>query len=791
MVARPSGLLSLLARVWFPAALAVLFLLALPGFLLFVVNLLGRQAAVNDWLQDNFQITYHLALPGWLSVVLVLVPLAILLLYFLKLKRQALQVPSTFLWRKSIEDLHVNSLFQWLRNNLLLLLQLLTVLVLIYAVMGFRIYGNIVQGKHYILLIDNSASMAATDVEGSRLEWARQEAVKEIDAAGDDDVGMVIVFNSKASTLQTYTSNRAKLRGAVRSIRQTQRPTRIEEALTLADSLANPLRSTEDVASRPREEEPGKERTYVPPEGIPTELHLFSDGCFPDLTEAALAGLSSRRAGNVSALGNLHLHFHSTGKPGAENVNNVGIVGLGAVRLPDEPGKPADPDRIRLQVLVRLRNFRPAESRVKLRLDVLAGGKIIHPEQRDLVLDGRPTAKAGEKKERARDEVSAVFRLPPLDGRADTVLHAYLQDMRDDFSLDDEAWLAVGPGRKARVLIVGPDNPILDAFFNQPATRKVAAVEHLTAADLTTDAYRKAAETGDFDLVIFDRCAPEDEKAMPRANTFFIGRPPPPWERGRKVLKNPILTVSKKDHPLVSKLSNLWEVGVSEAFRFHPYDNLPAGVREQYRRDPAETDKKPLPTPIRLIEAGGNNPLLFLLPRGPYQDLVLTFTLLDERGDLTTNWPVQPSPSFPLLLRNVLLVLGSVRDTIRGENIQAGEPMVLRPEAGVRSLRVTPPRGPARTLERGLRPELIYEDTEQLGPYRVERDDGVRRSFTVNLLDPIESDIEPRAEIRIGADTIAAGRERLQPQEIWKWVVALALALLLIEWYIYNRRVYV
>ena len=41
---------------------------------------------------------------------LLLVPLLLILLYFLKLKRKPLQVPSTFLWRRVIEDLHVNSL---------------------------------------------------------------------------------------------------------------------------------------------------------------------------------------------------------------------------------------------------------------------------------------------------------------------------------------------------------------------------------------------------------------------------------------------------------------------------------------------------------------------------------------------------------------------------------------------------------------------------------------------------------------------------------------------------------
>src|SRR5207248_4301022 len=158
--------------------------------------------------------------PWWAALVLLLVPFLIVLLYFLKMRRQPLEVPSTFLWRKSIEDLHVNSLFQWLRDNVLLLIQLLIVLLLIYSVLAFQVHGRTSSGKHYILLIDNSASMSATDVSPSRLEVAREEALREIDAHADGDTGMVIAFNSRASILQPYTADRGLLRAAVNGIKQ-------------------------------------------------------------------------------------------------------------------------------------------------------------------------------------------------------------------------------------------------------------------------------------------------------------------------------------------------------------------------------------------------------------------------------------------------------------------------------------------------------------------------------------------------------------------------------------------
>src|SRR5947209_31777 len=195
MATRSSHWLTVLARSWFPLALLALLVMAIPGLVLFALHLSGREAPFNAWLQERFQLTYHIPLAWWLALILLLVPVAIVLLYFLKLKRKPLSVPSTFLWRKSIEDLHVNALFQWLRQNLLLLLQLLVAVFLIYAVMDFRVHGRTHQARHYILMIDNSASMAATDVAPSRLHWAKQEALKEIDGATESDYGMVLVFN--------------------------------------------------------------------------------------------------------------------------------------------------------------------------------------------------------------------------------------------------------------------------------------------------------------------------------------------------------------------------------------------------------------------------------------------------------------------------------------------------------------------------------------------------------------------------------------------------------------------
>src|SRR5687767_15883322 len=103
-------------------------------------------------------------LTWWQWLILAAVPPLIVTLYFLKLKRMPMQVPSTYLWSRTIEDLHVNSIWQRLRQSLLLFLQLLLILLAIFACLrpGFRSYKN--KDSRIIFLIDTSASMSATDV---------------------------------------------------------------------------------------------------------------------------------------------------------------------------------------------------------------------------------------------------------------------------------------------------------------------------------------------------------------------------------------------------------------------------------------------------------------------------------------------------------------------------------------------------------------------------------------------------------------------------------------------------
>ncbi len=175
----------------------------------------------------------------WAFALLALGPV-IVLFYLLKLKRRPVKVPSTLLWRRSVQDLVANAPFQKLRNNILLWLQLLILLLLVIALTRpiFKLSG--LKGETVILLLDQSASMQAKDQSGvTRFEKAKKLALEAVDgmsagsmmgALGRRDEMMVIGFSNNTVPLQPMTSDKALLRAAIQGAEPTDTETDMSDA---------------------------------------------------------------------------------------------------------------------------------------------------------------------------------------------------------------------------------------------------------------------------------------------------------------------------------------------------------------------------------------------------------------------------------------------------------------------------------------------------------------------------------------------------------------------------------
>jgi hypothetical protein len=134
--------------------------------------------------------------------------------------------------------------------------------------------------------------------------------------------------------------------------------------------------------------------------------------------------------------------------------------------------------------------------------------------------------------------------------------------------------------------------------------------------------------------------------------------------------------------------------------------------------------------------------------------------------------------------------------------VRPGRPVELQTAGNARELTVVNPEGREFTVRRTAEDIFQFHDTYRLGVYEVRRGDQVIERFAVNLFDRQESDVRIRpsqdpdsrtvqpADIRIGNVDVAAQARVPSRTEAWKIVLACALVVLVFEWYIYNRRVY-
>ncbi|HOX37790.1 MAG TPA: VWA domain-containing protein [Candidatus Brocadiia bacterium] len=164
---------------------------------------------------------------------------ALLLLYFLKMKRQELLVGSNLLWRKSVDDMRANTPFQRLRRNLLLLLQILILASLVTAASGPTRMGRAGAGKSLLILVDHSASMGAREAGGgTRLDAARSLVRDMIAGLRSSDQAAIISFASRARLRAPMTRNAAELRDALDEIEIEDSETFLRQALSIAYSSA-------------------------------------------------------------------------------------------------------------------------------------------------------------------------------------------------------------------------------------------------------------------------------------------------------------------------------------------------------------------------------------------------------------------------------------------------------------------------------------------------------------------------------------------------------------------------
>ncbi len=693
------------------------------------------------------QVASPLSTTAW--CILAGVPVGIIALYFLKLRRRPVRVSSTLLWKRSLEEVRVNSLFQRLKRNLLLFLQLLTVGLAMLALLGIRFDSAPGGGRRFVLMIDQSASMGATDIKPSRLEKAKSLAREVVRGMNAADLGMVIAFADRAQVISPYTGDRRMLLERIDAIEQTEARTSLRDALEVAAGLANPLKQVDD-------RKPGS-ALPAPSSPAPPRLYIYTDGGFSDVEEFSLGNLDPEVV--VIGPGPPPYRPADATKDGAPRPlsrpsDNVAILALEARTGDDKPDLH--------QLFGRVRNFRAEVASIEAELY-----RSTTPAESTLI-----DAIALELP--AQGEQSFKFDLPES---AATAYEVRLK-VEDALPLDNHAYAVVGANRKSQVLVITPGNRYLLDALKTPAVASRAEIAVINPEQARGEQALRDLRGGRYDLVILDGVQPP---VAPEASTLSFGAFPlgPAFANPREVA-TPIILDSDVAHPLLQYLRDLPLVYVAHGRAV----DLPPGAH--------------------ILIEGDKGPMAFTVTREGYTDAVVTFPLLT--GDVpNTTW--FRYISFPLFIMNAINTLGHAHEG-SGETVaEPGRPYAIHAQTSEKSIDVTPPRGQAaEAVPRSTQGTYVYAHADRTGIYRATWPPDQSLPFAVNLFDLRESDLSTRGivpdgtprdlvesyKIKVGYNTVTGVEKPPQvKQDLWKTFALLVLGVLLVEWFVYNRRVFV
>jgi hypothetical protein len=192
---------------------------------------------VDPWLNT----TMSLANPTALFWLLLAIPVVVF--YILKIRLKRVPVSTVIFWRQIFDEKRPRSLWQRLRHLISLLVQLVLLALMVFALTEPFRASEATTARRVILVVDNSASMSASDVEPSRLAKAKDEAHQIIKGLRTRDEMAVVVAGTQPRVACGLTGHQRTLREALDGIGPSDGPTKLADALALADRLAAEARA--------------------------------------------------------------------------------------------------------------------------------------------------------------------------------------------------------------------------------------------------------------------------------------------------------------------------------------------------------------------------------------------------------------------------------------------------------------------------------------------------------------------------------------------------------------------
>lgn len=342
----------------------------------------------------------------------------------------------------------------------------------------------------------------------------------------------------------------------------------------------------------------------------------------------------------------------------------------------------------------------------------------------------------------ARGVASVVFT---LQGGQGGVARVRLPEGVDSFPLDDSAQATIAAARDTSILLVSSGNYFLEqAFAVVPKVR----VSRMQPVDYSP------AMAGQYDVVVFDNTTPP---AIGAGNFLVINAVPNVLgyaETGEQ--PRPVVIDWNRTHPLM-RFVNMDKVLIDRARVL----TTPAGA-------------------VSLVEAEGTD-LVSLLENETRRVVTIGFDIFKSY------WPLEPS--FPIFMANLVDYFKRQGQSAGSSAYATGSTINIIPPREAAFVTVTDPAGEKSEFRFSGNPIAYFTQTARAGLYRMAFDMGGERLVPVNLVSEEETFLAPVAELALSTGTLQAvlGSARTR-QEIWPYLVLIALLVLAAEWAIYCWR---
>ena len=174
----------------------------------------------------------------WPLFLLITVPLLVML-YILKRKYKEEVISSSLLWSEVYKNTRATTPWEKFRKNIMFLLQLIILLLIIFALMKpFLKFGG-ESYKNIIIVVDNTASMSTIYSDKTRLEEGKNLAKEFLTSTSEGTNTHIVSFDGSGNLLSTGDSDKELSSEIINGIKQSYSSGDINEVMSLVRAIGD------------------------------------------------------------------------------------------------------------------------------------------------------------------------------------------------------------------------------------------------------------------------------------------------------------------------------------------------------------------------------------------------------------------------------------------------------------------------------------------------------------------------------------------------------------------------